>query len=219
MSQINGFDELNIINEQEEKLSSFKLRSMPFDQYFGEMELTDEQKDERIAFAEALKPELLYIFALIDVMSEHESIDEAFLVAVLYEEYLKAIVNIDADSYITSYVNTFAQDFINTTVKHMDEAYYTSDDRATYVAENEANSIENYGDYTDAAAAGYTKKKWVTMHDAYVRDTHSEAEGEIVGINEPFVVGDSLLMFPKDTSLGADASEIVNCRCSVEYIK
>lgn len=33
-----------------------------------------------------------------------------------------------------------------------------------------------------------------------------------------FLVGTSMMMFPKDDSLGASAKEIINCRCSVKYI-
>ena len=57
-------------------------------------------------------------------------------------------------------------------------------------------------------------KTWWTAQDNKVRESHAEVHGVTVPFDEPFEVGDSLLMFPGDTSLGAGADEIANCRCS-----
>jgi hypothetical protein len=86
-----------------------------------------------------------------------------------------------------------------------------------YNAENEANSVKNYTDYRKAIEKGKTKKKWIDMRDKRERKTHLEVGGTVIPINEPFVVGNSLMMFPKDDSLGAADKEIINCRCSVKY--
>jgi hypothetical protein len=60
---------------------------------------------------------------------------------------------------------------------------------------------------------------WRTREDDKVRPTHFLANGQVVkGTITPFVVGNSLLMYPGDTSLGADISEIAGCRCFVENI-
>ena len=57
-------------------------------------------------------------------------------------------------------------------------------------------------------------RMWQSRKDDRVRDTHIIADGQTVqGTTEPFKVGDSLLMYPGDTSLGADMSEIIGCRC------
>lgn len=63
----------------------------------------------------------------------------------------------------------------------------------------------------ELARQGYTRRRWVTMHDAKVRETHRHAEGQTVGIDEPFVVGGASLRHPGDR-LGP-ASEVINCRC------
>lgn len=60
-------------------------------------------------------------------------------------------------------------------------------------------------------------KVWITMQDKRVRKTHRRAQGQRVPENEPFTVGKSLLMFPGDDSLGAQLSELVNCRCFLFY--
>lgn len=56
-------------------------------------------------------------------------------------------------------------------------------------------------------------KTWHTVGDISVRDTHVAANGQTKPLNEPFVVGGSLLNYPSDTSLGSDMKEIYNCRC------
>jgi uncharacterized protein with gpF-like domain len=60
-------------------------------------------------------------------------------------------------------------------------------------------------------------KTWVSQGDSRVRETHLEADGQTVPSNEPFIVGDSRLMVPGDTSLGASLDEIINCRCAAQY--
>ena len=54
-------------------------------------------------------------------------------------------------------------------------------------------------------------------------DTHRAASSEYsnnpIPMNEPYSVGRSKMMFPSDTSLGAKAKEVVNCRCvSIPFI-
>ena len=85
-------------------------------------------------------------------------------------------------------------------------------------AENDANAILNYELDLDMKSQGYTRKRWNTQQDERVRTTHVMADGQEVGINEPFTVGTSEMMFPCDASLGATADEIINCRCNVIYI-
>ena len=55
------------------------------------------------------------------------------------------------------------------------------------------------------------------MRDRHVRHTHQLVEGKTIGINDVFLVGDSEMFYPKDTTFGASAREIVNCRCSIKY--
>ena len=60
-------------------------------------------------------------------------------------------------------------------------------------------------------------KTWFTNMDGKERDSHHNAFGQTREISKPFNVGSSLLMFPKDRSLGAQSKEIFNCRCSAIY--
>jgi len=63
-----------------------------------------------------------------------------------------------------------------------------------------------------------TEKRWDAILDQKVRHPHAIADGQIVPLNEPFIVNGELLMQPGDTSLGASVKNVVNCRCSVQYI-
>jgi hypothetical protein len=60
---------------------------------------------------------------------------------------------------------------------------------------------------------------WRSAGDGRVRHTHSAMNGEIsAGLNTPFrSPSGALLRFPGDTSLGAGAEEVVNCRCDTDY--
>ena len=71
---------------------------------------------------------------------------------------------------------------------------------------------------TGQVQAKNVKKILRSAHDARVRETHRELDGQTVGMHESFVsVSGARLLFPGDTSLGAPASEVVACRCDVAY--
>lgn len=60
-------------------------------------------------------------------------------------------------------------------------------------------------------------KEWDATMDSRTRDSHADMDGEQVGIDEPFNVNDSLMMYPGDTSMGAAPEEVIQCRCRVSY--
>lgn len=57
-------------------------------------------------------------------------------------------------------------------------------------------------------------KEWVTVGDERVRQAHVFADSQEVTLNLPFSVGGEQLRWPGDTSLGASAGNVINCRCS-----
>ena len=66
-------------------------------------------------------------------------------------------------------------------------------------------------------------KQWIAG-GANIRDTHATASAKYqktpIASDKPYMVGSSLLMFPSDTSLGALAKEVVNCKCvSIPFVK
>lgn len=60
------------------------------------------------------------------------------------------------------------------------------------------------------------QREWMSSTDDRTRDEHSEANGQVVGINEPFVVGGEQLMYPGDPA--GSAWNTINCRCTTKTI-
>jgi len=60
-------------------------------------------------------------------------------------------------------------------------------------------------------------KRWIARRDGRERRSHGEANGQVVLQNELFTVGGYKLKFPGDSSNGAPAKEVVNCRCARGY--
>lgn len=201
-----------------DELNNPKSRAIPYEQYFGEMELTEEQKEERIKASKRIEDMMLFLFSLLSVMKEYSYENLEFVVSQVKNQYSDILsVSMEMDEYLNGYVNDFSVQIVETTQNHMDDEWYLSDDRAMFVAENEANTTFNYLEYKKAVESGKTKKRWITMRDRHVRHTHQLVEGKTIGINDVFLVGDSEMFYPKDTTFGASAREIVNCRCSIKY--
>jgi hypothetical protein len=218
MSKIASYDELNV-----RELGN--RRSEPYKEYFSKMSISDKEKQERIAFSEQMEEVVLYILALIETTIESGETKREYIQTQFYDKYLDVIASyMLIDTYIKQYAVDITKQIIDTTFerlssedKNITDDYYLSNDRAMFISECEANSILNYRQYSKAVKSGKTKKKWIDVGDKRERKTHLEVGETTLSIGEPFSVGDSLLQFPKDTSLGASADEIVNCRCSIQY--
>lgn len=210
MSSVMKFDKINALDSNR--------RSEPYKEYFDKMSISDKQKKLRIAFSEQMEEVILYILSLIETMIESESIDQKYVEGDLFERYLLIVATyFSVDDYITDYARQFAHEVVRATFDHTDEEYYLSKDRAKFISECEANTSLNYKEYTDAIKAGKTHKTWKDIGDKRERKTHLEVGGTTIPIRELFAVGDSLMLFPKDSSAGAASKEIVNCRCSIQY--
>ena len=57
------------------------------------------------------------------------------------------------------------------------------------------------------------EREWVSALDARTRPEHAEADGQVVGVDEPFIVGGEKLMFPGDRN--GSGWNIYNCRCTM----
>ena len=61
--------------------------------------------------------------------------------------------------------------------------------------------------------SGIEYKEWLTSGNENVRPSHRAAQGQIVEVSQPFIVGGASIMHPGDGSLGAPPAEIINCHC------
>ena len=200
------FDELNSLSRDY------------YEEYFGEMGVSAEAKKDRVLIAMALEDGFLDVLAWIQVKKDHgepffyDSIslfEKAFLLA--------ALTRVPDDQDIRATANDFAEAVALSTYNHQDDDYYLSGERAINMAATESNAINCFGELGDAIKAGMTVKKWNTIIDGREREWHEEVNGTTQLISEPFVVGGELLMYPLDTSLGAGADNIANCRCWLTF--
>lgn len=193
-------------------------RSEPFEQYFGDMDLTEEEKEKRIEVAEGLDDLMLFIFALISIMRENNAVDKDYIALQINSRYMTILQGyMGIDKYLEDYIRQFSNTFIQTTFDSIDDSWYLSTDRARFIAENESNNTCSYDEYTQAVKDGKTRKEWITMRDRKVRHSHREIDGKVLKISEQFVVGDSLMNFPRDETFSPSAEQVISCRCTVKY--
>lgn len=205
-----SFDELNTLIPNK--------RSMSFAQFFGEMELSDEEIQKRIELAEKLEDGFLFVLALLFTMQQYNEVNWERARQEYENRYLSALSGyVTITPYIRQYVRDMSYDIMDSTKKHQAEYYYYSPDRGKFMAECESNTTRSYQCNEDAIAQGKTMKRWLTMGDKRVRATHKEVGGTSKPIGEPFYVGGSLLLYPRDFSLGASTAQTAGCRCSIEY--
>ena len=191
---------------------------MPFKKYFGEMNLPEEEKSKRIQMAEELEENFIVTMTLLFTMAQANKIDYELIRKQIEDSYLETLRKYaSVDRHLETYVKSFSYDVIDSTKKHKNDPYYYSLDRARFMAENEVNTAINHARYIEAVNTGKTMKRWESIIDEVTRKDHIEINGKYIPIGQAFHVGDSWLLFPKDTSLGASANQIVNCRCTVIY--
>lgn len=86
------------------------------------------------------------------------------------------------------------------------------------IIDTEAHRDYNAGAVNAAKESGMPnlRKRWYTMMDDRVRDTHDYLEGMVVGIDDRFYTSDGdSARYPGDFD---DPSNNVNCRCSVGIV-
>jgi SPP1 gp7 family putative phage head morphogenesis protein len=140
------------------------------------------------------------------------------------------------DTFINNYTPQFADGVISTTrneivinmlrkaqeegwsivelSKSIKDKYAGWDDwRATMIARTETIRASNAGALEAMRDAGMTRKQWLATNDARTRPAHMAADGQIVGMDEAFVVDGESLHYPGDRS--GSAGNTINCRCTV----
>lgn len=228
---LTNFDELNTLSTTEttkDDRHKATRKKIPIHDYFENMQISEEEKEKRVRLANLLLADVLFLFALSKRNQDKQYLSEAF-----QKRYLSSVQKVaEPDQKMQRYIRKVCDSIVDTTLKGQKgglladskanqprDPYAVSMDRAVNVAENEANTILNGDEYNAAIKNGCTKKRWTSYKDERVRADHADVDGQVVEINHPFHVGEYMMMYPKDESLGAGLEEIVNCRCSVEYLK
>jgi len=86
--------------------------------------------------------------------------------------------------------------------------------RLEYIVRTETLGAMNFGHICGYEQSGVVEgKEWLATMDERVRDAHAEADGQIVGMDEPFVVGGEALEYPGDPA--GSPENVINCRCTV----
>ena len=203
-----------------DELNNLNTRAEEPEEYFKKMDLPEEEKERRVEYTKKAN-EIFDLILVLALLSDDKSPSFFASLRDRLETYLITLINeyTVPDDYLIDYASDTAFNFVDTTEKHIDDPWYTSEDRALFNAENGANDVLNYDLYLKAIADGKTHKKWITEKDNRVRKTHRPLDGKTIGIKELFYVGGIPMRFPKDYEYAeAFPEEIVGCRCTIKYL-
>ena len=104
-------------------------------------------------------------------------------------------------------------------VEYLKTDFGFSEARSERIARTEIISAGRSGQYHGDKQSGMViGKEWKAAHQDRTRAGHLEADAQKVAFENPFYVANAdgqlePLLFPGDTSYGASASNIINCRC------
>ena len=205
-----SWDELN-------QLVGWKI-SEPFEDYYNPMQISEKQKKKRIEMAKAIEEVMINLLIQMFYGEQYDTpvFDIAYSEAV--RAYLTAllILDIEPDEYLADHAEGIIANVLDVLLRHEDDPWFYSKDRARAIAEEQANQIYAYTEYEEAAK-NKRYKTWHTIMDGRERDSHAEVNNLTLPIDEPFELQGGSVQFPGDDSLGVDASELSNCRCSLSF--
>lgn len=126
-------------------------------------------------------------------------------------DHLTTNLRKEVRSYLDSVEAMFGRDLRGRTAEVILHFRQYFGRHGTTVAEMNANAAFLRGYLMAMIAAGVSQKQWVSQRDGNVRPTHVKADGQIVSIRAPFIVGDAPLLHPVDPK--GPPQEIMRCRC------
>jgi len=210
IDEINQYDRIYTDSELDKILT----------EYFEIMDIDEEQKEKRKDLAKEFRNAMLFLFALAYIAYENEYFSYDYLLMQFRSQFANVLITYGRmDSYTENYFQKVTEELVLVTVEHFNpdaKDYWTSDERAILVGENEANSVLNYSELQDAIDAGYEFKTWKTERDNKVRQSHKQKEGVTIPIDEYFQFDDCEMLMPHDSENGSP-EQLVNCRCSCKY--
>lgn len=206
MQDVLNFDELNQLEKTH--------RSIPYEEYFGVMDIDAKEKQKLIDMAKDFEEEFLFILGYLWMAKEYDALEEYAGTKIIADSYRKALSKEKMPEEYEYHIEKFAKNLYNSIVETSGlDDYAFSDDRAKFMAENEAMSAYNASAFEKARSEGYAYKTWHSVLDGKERLTHGIADGQKVPIDGLFDVGGFSFAYPRDMTYDPPASEIVNCRC------
>jgi SPP1 gp7 family putative phage head morphogenesis protein len=101
--------------------------------------------------------------------------------------------------------------------KRIREHFNVRRDHANTIAWTESGKAYNFGTLEGFRQSGVVaKKEWLAILDEHTRDAHRDADGQVVGLDEFFLVDGELIQFPG--APGATAENSINCRCAMQPV-
>ena len=213
---VQNFDKLNILDSGLYDIPEEHRRSMPYEEYFGDMYLTGEQVEKRIVLARQFyDPLVLFLLLMIPVL-EYGYVQDVARDSLVNQLAMRGIGDED-------YRENLASELVLSTLDNPDDPWFLSEDRATWIAENESNTLLNGTEFFEAVERGMTRKQWKGIADKRERKTHRKLNDTILPILEYFSIGNAQGLFAKDTispltTLPEHPRELINCRCSTIYL-
>ena len=191
--------------------------SEPFDEYYAPMKLTEKQKRQRMDLAERLDDVFIALLAEFFYADQIGAIVSSDIYERTRESYMDAVrQSVEPDYYILNHGIELIATTIAVLMRHQDEPYFYSEDRARAIAEGDSNSIWNHTEYEEAVKNKH-HKTWNTIMDGKERDSHAEVNGLTIPINDLFHLQGGDCLYPRDDSYGMSDEEIISCRCSLTF--
>lgn len=201
-----------------DEINSFDYQKYIRD-YFAPMMITREERDKREQAARDFREYLLTLFLLLGIQSEYLAVNWDVIEREMRSELETAALRYANNTpMLKAYIADKVSDFVRTTQENMEKgSYWTSDERATYEAVNEANEVMGIADYQTAVDSGMKYKTWRGMMDSRERKSHVAMEGKKIPINDFFHLEKGIMRFPSDFEYCP--AESYNCRCTLKYSK
>lgn len=223
MNLIEFFDEINGLEYERKQLRIKKAQRLEADFVYFFNEVFEDILEQRFLYTKAFEE---YVAELEEIMYKaviSDNITDTIPLRIHLQEAAEEIMQTTVNAYLEPESGT-EFDLARNRGAPMRLAIIPesvvnafSRKRIQRIAANESLYASSLEEQQDAVAKGKKFKIWNTMEDERVRPSHVFVDKKEIPIDKPFQVGNSLLMFPGDTSLGADPSEIIMCRCWLTY--
>ena len=176
------------------------------------------------AYSEAMLASGTKALADIGVTALDFNVTAPEVLAFLKKEGAELVTNVTATT-IEALKKTLAEGIATgeNALDLSDRVRHVMGDSASRARANTIGRTESIKSFNAGAVEAYKqtqglvkRKRWLATLDGDVRETHADADNQVVGLNDSFQVGGSVLQYPGDPS--GDPEETINCRCTVEPI-